>query len=393
MMGPTPVHIPAPMKSKSKRERASWQQRIVLEKVFQTNQYPDMPLRSQLAAQLGMSPRKVQIWFQNRRTKAKHKTTKSPQDSNGHLGENSTNDINLQNKGGNTLLLLAASQGHSSVDYLLSKGAKANISNNTGQTPLYAAVRNGQEATVALLLQPEYGCNVNIREFDHGESALHVAALKGYSQIASLLIEKGEDINVNIRDHDNYTPLHHACIYGHVNIVRTLLNKKADVNAQSNEGYTPLHAAALHGNPDVITTLLDHGANVNFADSFGYTALTFAVREEKLEAVRVLVKQGASLSALTTDGFDPLLIAACRNNLDIIKLLIDMGCSIHTTNQLSQSALHLSAMQGRLDIVKYFVFKGVHSFADKNNNTPLQYAQLYHRNDIEAFLKTLEPKP
>lgn len=48
-------------------------------------------------------------------------------------------DINLQNKNGNTLLLIAAASGHQSARYLLSKGAKCNISNSKGQTPLYMA--------------------------------------------------------------------------------------------------------------------------------------------------------------------------------------------------------------------------------------------------------------
>lgn len=60
-------------KLKTRRNRASWEQRMLLEKVFQSIQYPDMSLRTQLGVQLGMTPRKVQIWFQNRRTKLKNK--------------------------------------------------------------------------------------------------------------------------------------------------------------------------------------------------------------------------------------------------------------------------------------------------------------------------------
>lgn len=44
-----------------------------------------------------------------------------------------------------------------------------------------------------------------------------------------LLLNKGEPINVNIRDYDNFTPLHHACIYGHTGIVRQLLDSNAGI--------------------------------------------------------------------------------------------------------------------------------------------------------------------
>lgn len=284
---PTFDMLSQPIKSKAKRERASWQQRIVLEKVFQTNQYPDLSLRTQLSLQLGMSPRKIQIWFQNRRTKHKNKNSKSPDDESPASSpppssqDATMNDVNLQNSNGNTLLIIASSLGQPSVEMLLAKGAKPNIANHKGQTPLLMAVQNGHEQTVETLLKKEHGCNVNIREFDHGESPLHIAALKGNNRIAAMLLHDSEDINVNIRDHDNRTPLHHACVYGHVGIVVLLLQNHADVNASSNEGITPLHAAALNGNSQIVEYLLDCGANINYEDNFGYTALDFAVREGK----------------------------------------------------------------------------------------------------------------
>ncbi|KAI8334402.1 hypothetical protein BC941DRAFT_356890 [Chlamydoabsidia padenii] len=52
---------------KSKRRRASHKQLQVLNRVFQHTSFPSTQVRAQLGRQLGMSPRTVQIWFQNRR--------------------------------------------------------------------------------------------------------------------------------------------------------------------------------------------------------------------------------------------------------------------------------------------------------------------------------------
>lgn len=57
--------------TEQKRKRLTWQQRLLLEKVFAANPYPDYEHRAALAKEIDSTPRKVQIWFQNRRTKTK----------------------------------------------------------------------------------------------------------------------------------------------------------------------------------------------------------------------------------------------------------------------------------------------------------------------------------
>ncbi|POG80109.1 Homeodomain-like protein, partial [Rhizophagus irregularis DAOM 181602=DAOM 197198] len=52
---------------KAKRKRANASQLKVLNQVFQHTFFPSTELRIQLGKQLGMSPRTVQIWFQNKR--------------------------------------------------------------------------------------------------------------------------------------------------------------------------------------------------------------------------------------------------------------------------------------------------------------------------------------
>jgi hypothetical protein len=53
------------------RKRTTRQQLKVLEETFRTTQKPDGNVRKALAVQLNMTPRNVQVWFQNRRAKDK----------------------------------------------------------------------------------------------------------------------------------------------------------------------------------------------------------------------------------------------------------------------------------------------------------------------------------
>jgi hypothetical protein len=63
--------------NKKKRQRTSPDQLAILEQIFQTDKMPSQQTRVQLADQLGMSSRRVQIWFQNKRAKVKRGLGKS----------------------------------------------------------------------------------------------------------------------------------------------------------------------------------------------------------------------------------------------------------------------------------------------------------------------------
>ncbi|KAI9197360.1 homeobox domain-containing protein, partial [Polychytrium aggregatum] len=52
---------------KTKRKRPSPEHVQILNMVFERNFFPTTDVRQELARQLGMCPRAVQVWFQNKR--------------------------------------------------------------------------------------------------------------------------------------------------------------------------------------------------------------------------------------------------------------------------------------------------------------------------------------
>jgi len=54
-----------------KRQRTTPEQLEVLEKVYEHEKLPNSDLRKELAVKLKMTPRRVQVWFQNKRAKEK----------------------------------------------------------------------------------------------------------------------------------------------------------------------------------------------------------------------------------------------------------------------------------------------------------------------------------
>ena len=90
-----------------------------------------------------------------------------------------------------------------------------------------------------------------------------------------------------------YTALHAASDFGHVEIVKLLLDrgfrKFIDmVDVRYNQ--TALHYAAQNGRKDVIITLLEHGANRRATDSTGYMPRDVATMWKKFE-VAVILKE------------------------------------------------------------------------------------------------------
>lgn len=90
-----------------------------------------------------------------------------------------------------------------------------------------------------------------------------------------------------------FTPLHHACNRGHMNVVSQLLKAGVDINETNDSGETALHLACYSGRLLIVDLLLDKGANINAVNQYGESALFYAVRRKSYALARVLLQRGA----------------------------------------------------------------------------------------------------
>jgi ankyrin repeat protein len=128
--------------------------------------------------------------------------------------------------------------------FLLDNGAKVNVSDNTGQTPLMAAASSSNAKIVEFFLMK----SASIGSIDfNGMTALHYAAKENEQPSAltcdtvKLLVDNGLDVNA--RDNEGLTPLHHACKSGSQRLVELFIQLKADIDAKNSAGLTPLELA------------------------------------------------------------------------------------------------------------------------------------------------------
>ncbi|WP_425615241.1 suppressor of fused domain protein [Anatilimnocola sp. NA78] len=90
------------------------------------------------------------------------------------------------------------------------------------------------------------------------------------------------------------TPLHKAVSFGHIDMVRLLLEYKIDVNMHTNKGWSPLESGVSGGDIEIVSLLLSKGADAKLC-----RPLISAIRNEPpidMELTRLLVEHGALIN-------------------------------------------------------------------------------------------------
>lgn len=263
-------------------------------------------------------------------------------------------DVNARDCCRRTALHLACQSHHKKnrriVDLLLSAGAKVNVQNEWGETPLHVACWSKNEYLVGVLLKNNANLDlVNNKDMtpldivarlkvedmslantlldsntvvnavnSEGWSSLHFACSFMAMDTVCAILNKGGD--VNLADSQGNTPLHIACTKNSRSLIEMLLYYCAKVNARNHVGRTATHIASLHFLTNVLDVLLDHRADVNAQDSSGNTPLHLAVSGEskymdgdtsaRADTVEKLLMEGAKVdvkNAFLKTPFDELV--------------------------------------------------------------------------------------
>ena len=260
--------------------------------------------------------------------------------------------------------------------------------------PLNAALHN-RHLNIALLLL-EHGA-----DGENGgkacQTGLYIASSHGYTEIVRTLMDRGANISAQCDDRDDdrerrvkWTPLHVASKKGRVEIARMLLENGADVNYQGDRCRTPLNIASRCGHADLVRLLLDHGADLSALDKRGQSALHKVSFNGHVAIVKLLLERGANVDIPSRRGWTPLLFAARGGHLEIVRMLLDHGADLKAQPERepdeSGTALHLAAVGGHPQVVKTLLERGAdpHSLTEEGR-TPFQLAKSSFWDGAEAI--------
>ena len=156
---------------------------------------------------------------------------------------------------------------------------------------------------------------------------------------------------------DDYqrTPLHVAARYGHADVVRWLLSKGAVVNSRAYNQFTPLHLAT---EPEIVKLLIDHKADVNAGSAAGtvlqQAASDYANLGRYPEWAADRKKKRAVIDMLLDAGATYDICSACYlGDIERVHILLRNKKEVR-----DKDAMRAAVVYGQAAIVKLFLDHG-----------------------------------
>ncbi|XP_048794003.1 ankyrin repeat and SOCS box protein 3 [Lagopus muta] len=286
---------------------------------------------------------------------------------------------------------LAAREGNAKVlQKLIGQGYSLDVPDNRGWMPIHEAAAHNSSKCLRLLINAAPSDDYIHSKTFEGMSALHLSARCGSLECVGVLLEAGVDPD-QVTTESN-TPLFLAVENGHVDVVRFLIQNGASVEgSHSWSGWNSLHQAAFQQHIEIMKILLEKRADIECKDDFGITPLFVAAQYGRLESLRTLISHGADINCQAKDRATPLLIAAQEGHAKCVELLLSEGAdpNLYCNEDNWQLPIHAAAEMGHKNILELLI-PITNRICDKGKNkvSPV-YSAIYGGNKecLEMLLK------
>jgi len=287
---------------------------------------------------------------------------------------------------GRTYLHWAANRGNAEVmDYLLTKGAKVDVVDSHGSTPLLFAAGSAQQNTKVYDLLLAHGDNLKTNVNQDGANALLVA-IAGDKDFAltNYFVSKGLDLNSV--DANGNNAFSYAARSGNLEVIKAVLQK--GVKPNPNAILMAAQSGGRRGGPNAGAglPLYQYLETLNVKPTAlsktGENVLHYVVRKPNQgEIINYFISKGVDVNKADDEGNTVLMNAAATNrDTAIIGLLLPRTKLINQTNQKGESALAMAVRSNSPEVVAYLISKGADvKTADKKGNNLAYYLMESYR--------------
>ncbi len=186
-------------------------------------------------------------------------------------------DINALDENKRTFLIEAAFCNSREVAYfLINNNANIDLQDKEGNTALVLSLEKGNDEIVESLLKK--GADIKINP--NNKSLFLFACEIGNIEVLKLLVEKG--INFRDKDKEGRNGFMRAIIYDrNIEFLEYLIKIGIDINAKDNKGYTALMMCVYTDDTmEYVDFLIEKGVDVNIVNNENMTALDIALKYE-----------------------------------------------------------------------------------------------------------------
>lgn len=252
----------------------------------------------------------------------------------------------------NQEFFLACKYGNDTlVEQLINDGIDINLQNKYGQTALLLALEEEQLSLAEMLINK--GANVNIATND-GITALMLAAYCGKLEIITNLINKGADVDVIDKHRDS--SLSWAALGGSQSTIKYLIKKSAHIDGVDENGETILLREARFCHTYIVDIFIENGADTNAKDQYGFTVLDRSLGDKSYISSKLLTPN--YLNAQDENGKTSLMRACEGKNEDNIIFLYEKGADFNIKSNNGDTALDILINHDELsDTLKAFTEK------------------------------------
>ena len=322
---------------------------------------------------------------------------------------NGNYNINHKNKIGYTILMISTEKGYLDiVKKLIENRANYNLKNSEGTCCLTIAVTEGHLNILKFFFKKYvtvYSKDIlNTTDLD-GNTLLNLACKYDYYEIAEFFVKKKCKLDIKSKGYSGgYAPLHWAVKNNNFQIVRLLIENKANINLTTNNSESPIYLASKYGYKTIFRYLINKGSdcieyennfiltneikhdrddNVKLLLSKGYSAdsiiligenedtfnnipiLSNYVINENIEMVQYCLEQGAYVNALDDSEDTPLIHACVSKNIDIIDILLLFGANINSSNIYGNTPIDIVLNSNNKNMISYFIKNNKITIDDK----------------------------